>query len=80
MVCTLAYQLGLFHPLIGKLLSIAIKPTIMLSPIPHQFKTLFVDRESLPVNSKIILVSDAFDVCSTPNDRRTLEHTRRTIH
>lgn len=76
-VRTLAYQLGSFHPPIGKSISTAIAstPTILLSPIRFQFDNLLVTpltSLNLPPSSCIVFVLDALDECGTAVDREAL--------
>ena len=80
-VRTLAWQLGSFHPQIGELISAVIESAIpiVLSPIPFQFQRLLVSplSSALPLTetSHIVVVLDALDECSTPEDRQTLVNT-----
>jgi hypothetical protein len=75
-VRTLAYQLGTFHPDIGRAIAAAIKntPSICLSPIPFQFRTLLIDPLSSfkGLQTPIVLVLDALDQCGSPAERESL--------
>jgi hypothetical protein len=75
---TMAYQLGIFHPDIGKIIASAIRssPNICLSPISYQFQKLFLDTLSpskgFTALAPIVLVLDALDECGTLKDREIL--------
>jgi NACHT domain len=75
-VRTLAYQLGTFHPDIGKCIATYIKstPSICLSPLPFQFRRLLIDPlSSFPtLRTPIVFVFDALDQCGTPEERESL--------
>jgi len=75
-VRTLAYQLGTFHPDIGKAITASIKntPSICLSPLPFQFRRLLVEPLSsfTALKTPIVLVFDALDQCGTPEERESL--------
>ncbi|KIM85744.1 hypothetical protein PILCRDRAFT_65733 [Piloderma croceum F 1598] len=74
-VRTLAYQLGTFHPDIGKRIAASIEstPSICLSPLPFQFRRLLIDPlSSFPLRTPIVFVLDALDQCGTPEERESL--------
>lgn len=78
---TLAYQIGLFHPLIGRAVSetLEISPGILLADPSQQFQRLAVDPliaseffNSPQAHTPIFIIFDGLDECGTALSRSVL--------
>lgn len=75
---TLAYKVGVSHPVVGEAISANVSkyPEIVHFPLQSQFQHLLVQPMTLPgvINSAspVVFVLDALDECGTPDERETL--------
>ena len=75
-VKTLAHQLATFDPSIRAAIRTAVEnnPNTLMSPLPHQFRTLVLDPLSGVEHTApaIVIVLDALDECGTKGEREAL--------